>query len=417
MRKWIRRIVRVLAVLLIVVIVVLIGLVLFVQLGWDRSFSREVIEMTAPSDEQTLARGAYLYNEAMFCWGCHGQEGSNGPDGDQVGGIKFDLTEVGPGLGIYYAPNITQDPETGIGNWSDGELVRAIREGVDREDKLIFPVMPYQFAHGLSDEDALSLVAYLRTLEPVKSEVPDNEYSFVVKALVGLRIVKPESAITEKIASPRQGPTAEYGEYLAWHASGCAECHTPRSPDTGAIDWDRIFGGALFSIDEEYVSLAGPNLTPDHKTGIGAWSKDQFISAMRTGLRPDGTVLLPWMPWPRYQQWSEDDLTALWLYLGSLEPVNHVPPESKVIGVAAEGSGAERGEALYEVYCSDCHGNDRQGSVLVSTSLRQSIRQLSDAEIANTISNGPEGTEDMPGFGNTLSEEEISDIIRFFRTR
>jgi mono/diheme cytochrome c family protein len=417
MRKWLRRILKGLGVFIIILVVIVVGLLIFVQVGWDRPFNRDVSDMNAPSDEQTLARGAYLYNEAMFCWGCHGIDGGNGPDESQAGGIKIDLSSVGPGLGVYYVPNLTSDLETGIGNWSDGELVRAIREGVDREGKLIFPVMPYQFYHGLSDEDALSLVAYMRSLEPVSHEVSENEYSFVVKALVGLRVVKPETAITEKIAAPQQGPTAEYGEYLAWHASGCAECHVPRSANTGAIDWDQIFAGSFFTIDENNFSSAGSNLTPDDATGIGSWTKDQFVTAMRTGLRPDGTVLLPMMPWPWYQQWDEDDLTAVWLYLSSLEPVNHEPPESILTGVAAEGTGGERGEALYEVYCSDCHGVDRQGSVLLTTSLMQSVRQMKEAELIKTIAEGPEGSSNMPGFGKTLSEDQIADLITYFRTR
>jgi mono/diheme cytochrome c family protein len=417
MRKWLKRILKGLAVILIVLVVIVIGLLIFVQLGWDRPFNREVIPFQAPSDEQTLARGDYLYNEAMFCWGCHGQDGGYGPEESQAGGIEIDLSGIGPGFGIVYVPNITPDSKTGIGDWSDGELVRALREGVNRDGEMIFPVMPYQFYHGLSDEDTLSLVAYMRSLEPVNNEVRENQFSFIAKALIGLRIVKPEAAITEKITAPPQGPTVEYGEYLAWHASGCAECHVPRSPDTGAIDFDRVFGGSLMSIDETHFSSAGSNLTPDEVTGIGTWTKDQFMAAVRTGLRPDGTVLLPMMPWPWYQQWSEDDLTAVWLYLSSLDPVNHVPPESVLTGVAADGSGADRGEALYEVYCSDCHGVDRQGSVLAPTSFSQSVRQMNDEELTRSIAEGPVGSSDMPAFGKTLSAEEIADLVRFFRTR
>jgi len=166
-----------------------------------------------------------------FAWVCHSDVGSENPEGAQIGGTKFDLSGVGPGLGMYFASNLTPDQETDIGSWSDGELVRAIREGVDREGKMIFPIIPYQFYHGLSDGDALSLVAYIRSLDPVSHAVSENQYSFMAKALAGIRMVKPEFAVTEKITAPGQGPTAEYGEYLAWHASGCAECHVLRVRD------------------------------------------------------------------------------------------------------------------------------------------------------------------------------------------
>ncbi len=416
MGKWLRRFLKGLVGLLVVVAIIIVGLLIFVLVGWERSFNRDVVAMNAQTDEGSLARGAYLYNEAMFCWGCHGAEGGHGPDEPQSGGTEFDLSAVGPGFGLYYAPNVTPDDETGIGRWSDGELVRVIREGVDRDGKLIFPIMPYQFYHGLSDQDVLALVAYLRSLEPVNNKVPDNQYSLVAKALIGLRLVKPEAAIDEEITAPAPGATAEYGEYLAWHASGCAECHMPRSASSGALDYDRVFGGSLFSMDEDYFSVAGDNLTPDMETGIGDWTKEEFMIALRTGLRPNGSVMIPFMPWPWYGQWSEDDLTAVWLYLRSLEPVNHSAPESKLLGLAAEGVGAERGEALYEVYCADCHGIDRQGTTLVPISLGQAVRQLSDDDLAKTVTDGPDN-EFMPGFGGTLSPEQIDDIIRFFRTR
>jgi hypothetical protein len=157
MGKWMRRFLKGLAGLLVVLTVIIVGLLIFVLIGWERSVNREVVAMNAKSDEGSLSRGAYLYNEAMFCWGCHGAQGGHDPDEPQSGGAEFDLSAVGPGFGLFYAPNLTPDEETGIGRWSDGELVRAIREGVDRHGKLIFPIMPYQFYHCLSDQDVLAL--------------------------------------------------------------------------------------------------------------------------------------------------------------------------------------------------------------------------------------------------------------------
>src|SRR5512141_990164 len=157
MNKWLRRILKGMAILVGVLVILVLGLVGYVQLFSDRPLDRPVRQMTAPQDAQTLARGEFLYNSSNLCWSCHGAEGSYSQNEPQAGGRPFDLANVGPGFGVFYASNVTPDVETGIGGWSDGELVRVIREGVDREGHTILPVMPYQFAHGMSDEDALAL--------------------------------------------------------------------------------------------------------------------------------------------------------------------------------------------------------------------------------------------------------------------
>ncbi len=415
MKKWLRRILKGLGILVGVLVVLVIGLVVYVQLTWDRPVSRAVPQMTAPTDAQTVARGEYLYEYSNLCWMCHGSQGSHSPEEPQAGGLEFDATEIGPGFGFFYGSNLTPDPETGIGTWSDGELVRAIREGLDREGHLIFPVMPYEFAHGLSDEDALALVAYMRSLPPVRNKVPANRTSFAYKALIGLGMVKPQPAITAPVVAPPRGTTAEYGKYLAWHASGCAECHMPRSPNTGASDMTRPFAGGLFPFPEEGFSTTGSNLTPDMATGIGDWTEEQFMTAMRTGLRPDGTVMLPFMPWPSYARWSEEDLRAAWLYLRSLEPIAHEVPASTLTGAAATGTGAARGEALFGVYCLVCHGEKGTGGPLTAVALKDAAQGMDDATLATFIAEGLPGTS-MPGFGKTLTDEQIADLVAFIRS-
>ena len=98
--------------------------------------------------------------------------------------------------------------------------------------------------------------------------------------------------------APPAAPTPEYGKYLAWHASGCAECHTPRDPKTAKVDPTRPLAGGLFPFPEPGFTTTGSNLTPDVATGLGGWTEEQFVTAVQTGVRPNGTVLLPFMPWP-----------------------------------------------------------------------------------------------------------------------
>jgi mono/diheme cytochrome c family protein len=417
MNKWLRRILMGVGILVGALVVLVIILVVYVQLTWERPVSRPASQMAAPADAQTVAWGEYLYKYTLICWMCHGSQGSHSPEEPQAGGSEIDATEIGPGFGSIYVSNITPDPETGIGAWSDGELVRALREGLDREGRLLFPAMEAELWRGLSDEDALALVAYLRSLPPVRNEVPANRFSFIYKALGALGIVKPQPAITAPVVAPPRGATAEYGEYLASHASMCAGCHTPRSPNTGEYDLTQPLAGGIFALGlpEEGYSATGSNLTPDVATGIGDWSEEQFMIAMRTGLRPDGTVILPFMPWPSYNRWTEEDLRAVWLYLRSLEPIVHEVPASELTGAAATGRGASRGEGLFDVYCIVCHGEKGSGSPFTTVALKEAASGMDDATLSGFISEGLPGTS-MPGFGKTLTDEQIADLVAFIRT-
>jgi hypothetical protein len=138
----------------------------YVQLAWNRPVHRPIVAMKASQEAARVLRGKYLYERSLLCWNCHGSQGGHSSTEPQAGGREFDLTRVGPGFGYVYGSNLTPDAATGIGGWNDGELVRAIREGVSRDGHVIFPVMAYQFYHGLSDDDALALVAYMRSRRP-----------------------------------------------------------------------------------------------------------------------------------------------------------------------------------------------------------------------------------------------------------
>lgn len=411
----IRGVVRVGGVVVGAVILLVAALVMYVTLTWDRPVVRTVVALDAPRDPAHVRRGQHLYEDSLLCWDCHGSDGSRNPRAPQAGGRLFDMTKIGPGFGYTYGTNLTSDPTTGIGAWSDGEIVRAIREGIGRDGRVIFPVMAYQFYHGLSDDDALALVAYLRSLAPVRNAVPSRRLSFVAKTLIAISFIKPESPITEPARAPSPGPTVAYGEYLTWHASGCAECHTPRDPTTATLDVNRLLAGGLFPFPEDGFVTTGSNLTSDVNTGIGGWSEDQFIRAVQTGVRPNGTVLLPFMPWPAYARWSREDLHAVWLYLRSLPPIAHPVPASKLATAAERSSDRQRGQAIYGVYCLVCHGNRGNGSPFTSIPLHNAALDLDDSALAAFIGEGVPGSA-MPGFDKTLTAEQIMDVMRFIRS-
>lgn len=418
MKRWLVRILKVLGGIIAVLVVVAIALVTYVQVAWNRPYGRPVPQLTAPTDKETVARGEYLFKYGNQCWGCHSL-GTADANSAPVGGREFDLRKIGPGFGIFYSPNITPDPDTGIGKWSDGAIVRALREGLDHEGRLFFPIMPADWYKGLSDSDALAIAAYLKSIPPVRNAVPANKPSMMTKVLFAFKVVGPQPAITQPVVAPPAGATVEYGQYLASHASGCAECHTPRDLQTGKAFMDQIFAGSNFPFGGPMEGLPAaahaPNLTPDQETGIGGWSEEQFVAALRTGMKPDGSVMLGMMPYAYYGFWKEDDLRAVYRYLRTVPVQKNRVPAVEYMPEIASGSGATRGEALFKVYCAACHGENGKGAAPTTVALAQAAGSLDDAALQGFIANGLPGTR-MPAFGKTLSQEQIADLIAFVRT-
>lgn len=418
MRRWLVRILKILGGIVVFLLVVVVALVIYVQVTWNRPYGRPVPQLAAPTDKETIARGEYLFKYGNQCWGCHSQ-GTADSNTAPAGGREFDLRKIGPGFGIFYASNITPDPETGIGKWSDGAIVRALREGLDHEGRLLFPIMPADWYKGLSDSDALAIAAYLRSIPPVKNQVPASKPSMVAKVLFAFKVIKPMPAITQPLVAPPAGVTAEYGQYVASHASGCAECHTPRDLQTGKVFMDQIFAGSNWAFGGAMEGLPAaahaPNLTPDQETGIGGWSEDQFITALRTGTRPDGRVMLSMMPYAYYSFWKEDDLRAVYRYLRTVPVQKNRVPAAEYLAEITTGRGVPRGEALFKVYCVSCHGEKGAGAAPTTVALAQAAPNLDDGALQGFIANGLPGTR-MPAFGRTLTSEQIADLVAFVRS-
>lgn len=271
---------------------------------------------TVVDTTELLGRGEYLVRDVAVCGHCHAADPQS-PDGPLSGGFAFRNWR----LGTIRASNLTPDSATGIGAWTEAEIVRAIRTGEDREDEVLAPVMPYRWFHGMSDRDALAIALYLKSLEPVTNAV-ENDPNLVFQA-AELLFLSPEDA-PEGTAPPR-APTAEYGGYLANHVALCADCHTPRTGLLSTPDLDRRFAGQA---DPPGGFPANPdNLTPDPETGIGGWSEEDFLRTLRTGLNPRGDSLHPFMPWRQYRRMADEDLRAIYRYLQTLPPIEHRVPE------------------------------------------------------------------------------------------
>ena len=300
------------------------GLIAFVviaitaTIGW-RPFigprARAVTNRTFERTPERLARGEYLATALMGCEDCHSEHDFKTPDAAIIPGRAYVGAEIVmkdlPGRVV--APNLTADSETGLGNWSDDEIARAIREGIGRDGRALFPMMPYgHFAH-MSDEDLASIVVFLRSLAPVRNVVPATEIVFPVNYLIR-NVPQP---ITVAVGAPDLSTPAKRGAYLV-EISGCADCHTPVRNGTPMAGMD--FSGGLV-LDGPWGRVASANITPD-ASGIAYYDENLFVQAMRTG-SVKSRPLNPIMPWPGLRNLTDQDLKDIFAYLQTLKPVQH----------------------------------------------------------------------------------------------
>ncbi|MGH7461534.1 MAG: c-type cytochrome [Longimicrobiales bacterium] len=265
-----------------------------------------------------VARGEYVVRTLAVCGHCHAASPQRNPNGPLSGGFAFRNWR----LGTVRASNLTPDSATGLGAWSDAEIVRAIRNGEDRAGHVLAPVMPYEWFHEMSDRDALAVARYLRSQKAVHNEVV-NEPNLAYR-LAKVFMLGPKKSSGPQRA-PARGATADYGGYLANHVALCADCHTRRHGLQQKPDRHSLFAGN--SKPPAGFPANPSNLTPDSLTGIGRWSEADFLRTMRTGVDPVGDSLHAFMPWREYKRMSENDLKAVYRYLRTVPGIRYRVPE------------------------------------------------------------------------------------------
>ncbi len=276
-------------------------------------------QVPAAQEAAIAARGEYLVRSVAACGHCHAADAEKDPDGPLSGGLEFRNWR----LGTIRAANLTPDDATGLGTWTEAEIVRALRNGQSKDGRLLAPVMPYEWLHGMSDEDALAVAVYLKSLQPVRHAVKQSP-SLVFRLAKAL-LLRPRPGVSA--TAPPRGATAEYGEYLALDVGLCADCHTPRKGLQSRPDRSRLFAGTA---DPPKGFPSNPsNLTPDDETGIGAWSEAEFLETMHTGVNPSGVHLDPFMPWRQMGRMTDDDLRAIYRYLRTLPPIHNEVPRRR----------------------------------------------------------------------------------------
>jgi len=278
-----------------------------------------VPEITLPSSPAEIERGRYLATHVAVCMDCHSRRnwsyfsGPITPGTLGKGGEVFDEDTGLPGLII--SKNITPH---NLGDWSDGELFRAITGGLQNDGDALFPLMPYDAYRTMDERDVLAIIAYLRTLEPIENDVPDHRLNFPLNLIVNSI---PREAELRTVN--REDPV-EYGEYLS-KLAGCTWCHTPINATQQLIPEQSLAGGHEFFMGRFVVRAA--NISPDPDSGIGNWSLEQFIAKFREyqgqagrtiPLGEDGFNTL--MPWTMYADMTDEDLGAIYAFLMQSEP-------------------------------------------------------------------------------------------------
>lgn len=316
-----KKLLRILGYLLLLIVVLAGALLTYVKTALPDVGEAEDIKVELTNER--IERGRYLANSVTVCMDCHSvrdwskfsgplTEGTLGQGGD-----RFDQSIGMPG--VFYARNIT--PE-GISRYTDGELFRVITTGVTKEGRAMFPLMPFLYYGKMDQEDIYSIIAYIRTLEPVKNEVPESVPDFPMNFIIN---TLPKKASLQKRPDPSD--QLAYGAYMV-NASGCIECHT--QVDKGQIIPEVAFsGGREFNFPDGSV-VRSANITTDEKTGIGSWTKEQFLARFKA--YADSSYVLPGvspgefntiMPWTMYSQMKEEDLAAIFTYLQSVKPIEN----------------------------------------------------------------------------------------------
>lgn len=253
---------------------------------------------------ERLARGEYLALHVADCLGCHSPRDWTKPWGPVLPGLEgaggAPMAEADGVPGVAVPGNLTPDEETGLGHASDGALLRGLREGVGHDGRALFPVMPYVNYRGLSDEDARSVVVWLKTLKPVRRPQPPTRIDFPVSLFIR-GVPRP----VDGVSAPPDDEVSR-GRYLVTLA-GCRECHSPldgrgRIVKGKALAGGRPFSGQGFSVTSPPLDLSATSFLTVPRTA--------FIARFKTPVPPTSGNSV--MPWPAFSGLTEDDLGAIY---------------------------------------------------------------------------------------------------------
>jgi mono/diheme cytochrome c family protein len=285
--------------------------------------------LTVEITPERVARGAYLVGTVGACGVCHNSRApaEELPAQEQYTHLLGGGRVENPVFSVV-APNITSSVEHGIGGWSDDELMRAIRDGVRPDGEELLSMMPYMSYQHLSDEDTRAIVAFLRITAP--SDFDDAQQQNDIPAPIAMVMKSQGHAPARSVPEPDRADPVAYGEYLV-AVGHCGECHSaalsPRDREH-----EKWLAGSAMRFEEVTGKYPAPNLTPDDETGLGRYTEDQIVAAIRGGRLLSGEPMQPPMSWlaDQYRNATDEDLHAIAAYLKSRPPVRTKEPKREL---------------------------------------------------------------------------------------
>jgi mono/diheme cytochrome c family protein len=384
---------------------------------WPASIEAVQATNAQPTGSALVAKGEYL-TKAADCAACHTAPGGK----PFAGGRAFKLP-----FGTIYSTNITPDRETGIGQWSDAEFVRALHRGIGRNGEDLYPAFPYTAYALLSIDDVLAIRAYLSTVRPASLPNTDNTLSFPFNQRYTLRAWKLLFMPTRQW-EPSAAHDAAWnrGSYLAEALAHCGDCHTPRNL-LFATKNGRKYAGAIVDGWKAY------NITSDNETGIGAWSDEEverYLSSGHAKARGSAGGGMAEAIDLSLRHLSSEDIASLTRYLRTV-PAQRSELAARVVhdpatlnGATAWSPGADRDESTgFQVFasaCASCHGWDGNGQQTDNAGLRgsRSVNDPAGTNVVRAVLEGikigsPGGNNTMPSFAAAYSDEEIAAVSNY----
>jgi len=361
-----------------------------------------------------VVRGEYLAR-AGDCSGCHTAKG-----GEAYGGG----VPIPTPFGTLYVPNITPDPETGIGKWTAEDFWRAMHEGRSRSGDLLYPAFPYTNYTKVGRPDVDDLFTYLRSVKPVRKPNRKHELAFPYnerKLLIGWRALYFKAG--EYRDDPAQSKEWNRGAYLVDGLGHCNACHSARNM-LGAVTSGDVIAGGLIPIQNWYA----PSLTSNRETGLGDWEIGEVADLLKTGVSARSAVFGPMavVVHESLQHLTVADITAMATYLKA-QTQQEEPPEPPQIRVTDKQAEAlvAAGSKLYDHHCADCHQHRGEGVPRIYPQLanNEAIAMRYPINPIRIVVNGgfPPSTQDnprpygMPPFGQDLNDEEIAAVVSYVR--
>lgn len=312
-----KKFLRVILIIIVVLIVIVGAFAAYVSTRTLPTYTPQKPVVKIDYTPERIANGTKL--ASMLCKNCHYNDATHKLTGRE-------LTEA-PQFGKIYSKNITHDANAGIGKWTDGELVYFIRTGVRPDGKYIPPYMP-KLIH-ISDEDLYSIISFLRSdnawvqADPTKQ--PESQISFLTKFLLTIKAVDAFPYPTQPIPGPDTTDPVKHGRYIALNQLECYSCHSKDFAKNDYFNPEKspgFFGGGNEMYNTEGKKLYSLNITMDENTGIGKWTEDQFVTAIKTGIVPNNQPALrnPMNPYPNL---TDKEAKAIYAYLKTVPKLNN----------------------------------------------------------------------------------------------